>query len=538
VNPPKYASLALLMLLALTSSAYAQQDSLDNIPVARDTPEISELVFSKDGRTLYSASLDGDVRGLDVAHEREVFRIRAHRHGVCALALSRDNHWLASAGADKVIRLWNVKTLKEIQALTGHESLVTCVAFSPDGKTLASGSYDHTIRFWDVATATERKVLKCTSFIPTALAFLPDGAALASGGISEAHVPGIFGMHQGDHIRVWNLTTGEQGQRLPAHGHRLAFAGPQRLLAAGWQTTQTPAGLGTLIEQSPKIFDYDMLGNRIRQKFEGYGTAITATEDGKFLASSCGSFAHMGMLIHRPDKENTKGVHLWELATGKEVFCHPLPQDATSVLAVSPDCAKIAAGYKDGKILFFSLAPANYKGSERPKDLTAEEWRGYWNALANEDARAAYEAIWELAARGDETVAFLRKQLHPADEGGASAHQVIADLDSREFKVRDAASRELLKLGHDAEPALREVLQGKPSAELRKRAADLLGKLASLAWTPEVYRRARALHVLERIGSSSAREFLRTLAQGTAHAALSVESKASLERVERRLSSK
>jgi len=56
--------------------------------------------------------------------------------------------------------------------------------------------------------------------------------------------------------------------------------------------------------------------------------------------------------------------------------------------------------------------------------------------------------------------------------------KLIAELDSEQFQVRDKATEELKKLGRGAEPALREVLKGKPSVEVKQRIDDLLSRLA------------------------------------------------------------
>jgi hypothetical protein len=53
----------------------------------------------------------------------------------------------------------------------------------------------------------------------------------------------------------------------------------------------------------------------------------------------------------------------------------------------------------------------------------------------------------------------------------------VADLDDDSFQTREAASRELEKLGAAAKPLLRETLKGRPSPEVRRRIGALLAKL-------------------------------------------------------------
>jgi HEAT repeat protein len=53
----------------------------------------------------------------------------------------------------------------------------------------------------------------------------------------------------------------------------------------------------------------------------------------------------------------------------------------------------------------------------------------------------------------------------------------VAGLDDDSFATREAASRELEKLGAAAKPLLREVIRGRPSPEVRRRINALLAKL-------------------------------------------------------------
>jgi hypothetical protein len=56
----------------------------------------------------------------------------------------------------------------------------------------------------------------------------------------------------------------------------------------------------------------------------------------------------------------------------------------------------------------------------------------------------------------------------------------VAELDDDSFEAREAASRELEKLGAAARPILRAALKGRPSPEARRRIAALLAKLEGL----------------------------------------------------------
>src|SRR4029453_17133380 len=90
--------------------------------------------------------------------------------------------------------------------------------------------------------------------------------------------------------------------------------------------------------------------------------------------------------------------------------------------------------------------------------------------------------------------------------------QLLDDLDSAQFAVRQNASRELEKQRELAEPALRAALAKQPSAEVRRRLEQLLEKLGGPLVDPEQLRGVRAIEALEYIGSAEARALLQTLA--------------------------
>ena len=131
--------------------------------------------------------------------------------------------------------------------------------------------------------------------------------------------------------------------------------------------------------------------------------------------------------------------------------------------------------------------------------------------------------------------AFLDKHLKPATELDAKPIlRLIADLDNDEFSVRQKASRELEKLGPEAEPVFRRTLEGEVSPEARRRLTKLLEQPLLPVTSSEVLQNLRCVAVLERIGSPEAREVLERLAKGAPPAHLTREAKAAVERLAQR----
>jgi allophanate hydrolase subunit 1 len=105
-------------------------------------------------------------------------------------------------------------------------------------------------------------------------------------------------------------------------------------------------------------------------------------------------------------------------------------------------------------------------------------------------------------------------------------------LDNTAFAKREAAHKGLLELGIAAEPALRARLKNNPSLESQRRLEAILKTIveAPQPLTAESLRGIRAVAVLARINSPSARAILEKLAAGVESARLTRAANAALGR--------
>jgi hypothetical protein len=166
-------------------------------------------------------------------------------------------------------------------------------------------------------------------------------------------------------------------------------------------------------------------------------------------------------------------------------------------------------------------------------ELAPAELKGLWADLGSDDAARAHRAHWSLVAAPRQAVPFLQAQLAPAAAADPQhVARLIAALDDDAFLVREKATAQLEALGQTAEPALRNALAGQPSAEARRRIERLLEK--PLGKVPPGLHLARAVSVLEHIGTPEARQILLTLAQATPQTDLKDEVQAALQRLHRR----
>jgi hypothetical protein len=186
-------------------------------------------------------------------------------------------------------------------------------------------------------------------------------------------------------------------------------------------------------------------------------------------------------------------------------------------------------------VLLAIIIGPNASVATRQPPAELESW---WAALSTEDPVKAHQAMTALVAKAAQTVPFLEKRLRPvprADPGRLAG--LIDDLDSSQFPVRQRATQELERLGEPAGPALRQALTGQPSPELRRRVEQVLEahKTQRLHPSPGQRQLARAIEVLERIGSGEARRLLAVLAQGAPEAAVTRDAQGALDRLAKRL---
>jgi WD40 repeat protein len=485
----------------------------------RNLGPIDHVAFSPDGKTVATANCAGTLRLWDIATGMPRGRVREDQGSLLALAFTADGKQLTAVGsgwrsyrADAGpsclrIQTWTVEGGHQVHEIL-HETTACAAAFSPRAETVATRDRFGVIRIFQLDTGKEISRIETDAARISALAYSADGKLLATIGDQAS-------------FQLWDIAARKELAQATIKGDPgswLVFA---------------PGGTQVIIASPRQTRVWDTLRNKLHARTfplqanarGGQTTALSA--DGRTLATVDG---------HR--------VRLWEVASGElrrtlgklppernlRVDVGPDPGHfyATSV-AFAPDGRSLLVGNADATALLFDLVGLKKQNASK---LSARALESLVQDVASHDAMEADDAMWRLTAVPNQAVPLLARSVRPAPEPDTKRiRQLIAELDSDRFAVRQQASEQLAKIEEAAETALHRVLEEKPSLEVRQRVERLLANLDGQTLSAQQLRELRTVEVLERIGTPSAQEILQGLAHGVPTARLTREAKASLNRL-------
>jgi WD40 repeat protein len=462
--------------------------------------------------------------------------------------------------SDPIVRLWDAATGKPLPLSLPHDSWIRSCAFASDGRLLISGGFG-AVRLLDASTGaeqrrfvvTDRKTGKQNQEILVSH-LSADGKRLAvvstdqkqsqltlwdartgerlarrpfGGGLNSHFTPDGKGVTVASRecLAIEDTRTGQHLAVIPGDlGHPVAFSSDGQLAAVGTRKTEPGPHPG-----------WRPLGVRVIEM---------ASREELFHIDGRIEFAALSADGRRLVTADPEALRLWDVRTGELLLRWPWPADSVRhplltpihSLAFLPNDRALVTGMNDGTLLVWDMTPPTPK-ADLAQHLDCKQLDAAWADLAD-DARRAYRAIYTLAASPEQALPFLAKHLRPvAVVEAKQVDKLLADLDSEQFTVRQAAAKQLTDMGTQIELALWRVLESKPSLEVRNRVQAIQEALRGVPPVATL-RTLRAIRVLEHIGTPEARDVLRRIVTGAPGARQTREAAAALKRLEHRVSEK
>lgn len=147
-----------LMAIGLSSGEIQIWDRQADTLVAKlsgHSARVSKLLYSKNGRYLYSASYDQNITIWDMQTNEEIRTIPAHSGPVIDMSVTDDGRMLASCSNDSYIRLWDLSNGTKLYEFY-YDGRCAAVALSSDGEYLAAGGDAGIVQQWTVKLRQRR----------------------------------------------------------------------------------------------------------------------------------------------------------------------------------------------------------------------------------------------------------------------------------------------------------------------------------------------------------------------------------------------
>ncbi len=349
------------------------------------------LTFSNGRQTIAVNGGPNVLHIWDIASGRERFASTdAHENRVNSVAVTHDGKRLITASADRTVRLWNNVTGSQIKVLK-HADEVSSISLSRDGRSLLVGmDFRPVIHVWDLGGDGPPVVLNASASVLALaysdrdqfiLAFSKDGnlrrwnskdrrvqsevslKSLLEPFPSLPHMTEIFmtatffaggtklavvAVHSGLHVvdvesgketgRVRNAilavaSLDKKTLAITRHGSNDTF----KRMGNEDVTGETRSTSGTIV-----LVDSDTCHEKLQIEVAGSDVwALAFSPDGKTLAATSGW--------------ETGQIHLYEVATGREIRTINTPATRTPALAFSPDGSKLVCGMADTSVLVWDL---------------------------------------------------------------------------------------------------------------------------------------------------------------------------------------
>jgi WD40 repeat protein len=121
--------------------------------------KIKSLIFSYDGKYLYSASLDGKVLKWDIA-ARTKTNVSDGSLLISSIDISSNGNYLAGVSNDGGVIVWDPENKSDNFRLETTGKNIKVIRFNPDNNLLAVGDVNGNVELWDINKRTKISEVK------------------------------------------------------------------------------------------------------------------------------------------------------------------------------------------------------------------------------------------------------------------------------------------------------------------------------------------------------------------------------------------
>ncbi len=308
-------------------------------------------------------------------------------------------------------------------------------------------------------------------------------------------------------LTIWEVATGKKRLTVDAvpRAEILTFSADSRFVAA-W-------------DQTGNVILADVRTGTVARRFqhadgnEGL-TALAISRDGKRIAAGA----------------PTGRVTVWDVATGDTLAPFAGHDGAVMGMVFTSDGKKLVTAAQDGTALVWEIPDKPLPTG--PVEAAVTGFDEAFRLLGSADAAQAQRGLDYLYRHPADAVKQAGERIPtPTATPAEKLKQFVADLDSEDFPTREAAAKALEKVGGEASALLKDAVQKSPSAEVRKLAAELLGKIDAPATRAEDMRLFRVVEAVENLRTPEACALLEKWATGPAGHRLTIEAAAALARL-------
>ena len=321
------------------------------------------LLFSSDGRTLYSGSNDHTIIIWDLDNRRLIAQLQGYANNVTSLALSPDGKNLIGGSDDGSVRLWD---LTRKRSPFSHRTLpiragAFMAPFTADSRCIVTASRTNSVILWDIATGMETENIPALGTNNEVVALSPDNNWIVAGNsdgcikVWDRIAHRVIANFQAHEVPVLGMAFFDKGKTLVSLGGKPPYpykTDAQRFDTATWQKKPFASNMvddaTSGVIQSPNgayiavanFFDSVKLYNSANGR-------LAATLSPNFKKTMLPVFSQNGKLL-----ASATGVNgcIWEIPSGRELAVLK-PANSIVSMAFAPDGKRLATGQFAGALL-------------------------------------------------------------------------------------------------------------------------------------------------------------------------------------------